>query len=153
MTARVSDVFARRPARSGPPEQSSVLAALAVPLFVVDGDGHFSFANQAAEQFFDSSTANLLGRPLSDMLPEDSPIFGLIRQVREGGYSVSEYGVTIASPKIGTHFVSIDAAALSDRPGSVVVSVPELSNARKIYHPPVPPNPTPSATPPAAPPA
>src|SRR3546814_6056015 len=73
MTARVSDVFARRPARSGPPEQSSVLAALAVPLFVVDGDGHFSFANQAAEQFFDSSTANLLGRPLSDMLPEDSP--------------------------------------------------------------------------------
>ncbi|HEY9538648.1 MAG TPA: ATP-binding protein [Kiloniellaceae bacterium] len=134
MTARVSDVFARRPARSGPPEQSSVLAALAVPLFVVDGDGHFSFANQAAEQFFDSSTANLLGRPLSDMLPEDSPIFGLIRQVREGGYSVSEYGVTIASPKIGTHFVSIDAAALSDRPGSVVVSVHELSIARKIDH-------------------
>src|SRR3546814_6221046 len=62
MTARVSDVFARRPARSGPPEQSSVLAALAVPLFVVDGDGHFSFANQAAEQFFDSSTANQIGR-------------------------------------------------------------------------------------------
>src|SRR3546814_13420474 len=68
------------------------------------------------------------------MLPEDSPIFGLIRQVREGGYSVSEYGVTIASPKIGTHFVSIDAAALSDRPGSVVVSVHELSIARKIDH-------------------
>src|SRR3546814_10115620 len=84
----------------------------------------------SSDLFFDPSTANLLGRPLSDMLPEDSPIFGLIRQVREGGYSVSEYGVTIASPKIGTHFVSIDAAALSDRPGSVVVSVPELSIAR-----------------------
>src|SRR3546814_6948085 len=83
MTARVSDVFARRPARSGPPEQSSVLAALAVPLFVVDGDGHFYFANQAAEQFLDFSTANLLGRPRSDMLPEDSPIFGVIRQDRK----------------------------------------------------------------------
>src|SRR3546814_5101218 len=68
------------------------------------------------------------------MLPEDSPSFWLIRRVREGGYSWSGYGVTIASPKIGTHFVSIDAAALSDRPGSVVVSVHELSIARKIDH-------------------
>src|SRR3546814_11481859 len=84
------------------------------------------------------------------MLPEDSPIFGLIRQVREGGYSVSEYGVTIASPKIGTHFVSIDAAALSDRPGSVVVSVHELSIARKIDPQLVTPNAARSVTPSAA---
>src|SRR3546814_13612676 len=112
MTARVSDVFARRPARSGPPEQSSVLAALAVPLFVVDGDGHFSFANQAAEQFFDSSTANLLGRPLRDMLPEARPIFGLIPQVRQGGSTVSEYAVTIANPKIRTPLVSTSPTSL-----------------------------------------
>src|SRR3546814_7091990 len=86
MTARVSDVFARRPARSGPPEQSSALAALAVPLFVVDGDGHFSFANQAAEQFFDSSTANLLGRPLSALLRSEehtSELPSLMRSSRD----------------------------------------------------------------------
>lgn len=132
--AQVSDLIARRSASSGPPDQASILAALAVPLFVIDEADCFSFVNQAAEQFFDSSTSNLIGRPLGDLLPEDSPIFGLIRQVRESNYSVAEYGVTLAGAKIGSHFVSIDAAALSDRPGSVVVSIHELSIARKIDH-------------------
>src|SRR3546814_16160909 len=63
--------------------QASILAALAVPLFVIDEADCFSFVNQAAEQFFDSSTSNLAGRPLGDLLPDDSPLFGLIRQVRE----------------------------------------------------------------------
>jgi len=134
MMTRVSDLFARSPARGSPPDQASILAALAVPLFVVDDADRLSFVNQAAEQFFDSSATNLVGRPLADILPEDGPIFGLIRQVRESNYSVSEFGITIASPKIGSHFVSIDAAALGDRPGSVVVSVHELSIARKIDH-------------------
>ena len=132
--AKVSDIFARRLTRSGPPDQASILSALSVPLFVVDDEDCISFVNQAAEQFFDSSTTNLIGKPLSNILPEDSPVFGLIRQVRNGTYSVSEYGVTLSSPKIGSHFVSLDANALSDRPGSVVVSIHERSIARKIDH-------------------
>ncbi len=132
--SKVSDLFARTLLRGGPPDQASILAALSVPLFVVDEEDCLSFVNQAAEQFFDSSTTNLLGRPLSEILPEDNPIFGLIRQVREGSYSVSEYGVTISGPKIGSHFVSIDAASLGDRPGSVVLSLHERSIARKIDH-------------------
>ncbi len=131
---KVSDIRARRASRSGPPDQAGILAALSVPLFVVDDQDGISFVNQSAEQFFASSTTNLVGRPLGEILPQDSPVFGLIHQVRDGGYSVSEYGVTISSPKIGSHFVSIDAATLGDRPGSVVVSVHERSMARKIDH-------------------
>jgi len=131
---KVSGILARRSTHSGPPDQASILAALSVPLFVVDDQDGICFVNQSAEQFFASSTTNLVGRPLGEILPQDSPVFGLIHQVRDGGYSVSEYGVTISSPKIGSHFVSIDAAALGDRPGSVVVSVHERSMARKIDH-------------------
>jgi len=132
--AKVSGIFARRSARSGTPDQGSILAALSVPLFVVDDEDRFTFVNQAAEQFFATSATALIGRPLSETLPMDSPALGLIVQVREGGYSVSEYGVTLSGPKIGSHFVSIDAAALGDRPGSVVVSIHERSMARKIDH-------------------
>ncbi|MEQ8357276.1 MAG: ATP-binding protein [Kiloniellaceae bacterium] len=131
---KVSDIFARRAARNGTPGASAILTAMAVPLFVVEGDDHISYVNQAAEQFFASSDANLIGRPLGDVLPEDSPVFGLIGQVRAGGHSVSEFGVTLSGPKIGSHFVSIDAAALNDHPGSVVVSMHERSIARKIDH-------------------
>ena len=132
--AKVSDIFARKSPRSGTPEPGAILSALSVPVFVVDEVDHLCFVNQAAEQFFASSITNLMARPLSDILPEDSPAFGLIRQVREGGHSISEYGVTLSSPKIGSHFVSIDASVISDRPGSVVVSIHERSMARKIDH-------------------
>jgi len=132
--AKVSDILARRAANGGSPDFGNILAAVAVPLFVVDGEGLISFVNLAAEQFFAASATNLVGRPLSEILPEDSPVFGLIAQVREGGHSVSEYGVTLSGPKIGAHFVSIDAAALNDYPGSVVLTIHERSIARKIDH-------------------
>lgn len=134
MKARVTKILARGSEDNGRPESAAVLSALAVPLFVVEPGGCFSFVNQAAEQFFASSRTTLIGRPLLDLLPEDSPVVSLIDQAREGGHSISETGVTLTSPKIGSHFVSIDAAVMADFPGSVVVSIHERSIARKIDH-------------------
>ncbi|WP_420348266.1 two-component system sensor histidine kinase NtrB [Pelagibius sp.] len=132
--SRAAGAFARGSKAGGAPEAGAVLSALSVPLFVVDEDGCISFVNQAAEQFFASSRTTLIGRPLLDLLPEDSPVVALIHQARAGGHSISESGVTLTSPKIGSHFVSIDAALMADLPGSVVVSIHERSIARKIDH-------------------
>ncbi len=132
--ARVSEVFATGRLENGLPDSAAVLTALSVPLFVVDAGSRISFVNQAAEQFFASSRNSLIGRPLLKLLSEDSPVIGLIQQVRDGGYSISETGVTLSSPKIGSHFVSIDAAVMAELPGSVVVSIHERSIARKIDH-------------------
>ena len=134
MIARVTGLFARNSDDPQLPDPGGVLAALSVPLFVVDARSCISFVNQAAEQFFASSRSTLIGRPLLDLLPEDSPVLDLIRQAREGEHSISEAGVTLTGPKIGSHFVSIDAAVLADVPGSVVVSIHERSIARKIDH-------------------
>ncbi|NIA67353.1 PAS domain-containing protein [Pelagibius litoralis] len=137
--AKVTKIFARGDDAQGDrdghlPDSSAVLSALAVPLFVVDATGCISFVNQAAEQFFASSRNSLIGRPLLDLLSEDSPVVGLIHQARAGEQSISETGVTLTGPKIGSHFVSIDAAVMADFPGSVVVSINERSIARKIDH-------------------
>lgn len=132
--SRAAGAIARGSDTGGSPEAGAVLSALAVPLFVVDADGCLSFVNQAAEQFFASSRTTLIGRPLLDLLPGDSPVVALIHQARTGGHSISESGVTLTSPKIGSHFVSIDAAIMADVPGSVVVSIHERSIARKIDH-------------------
>lgn len=132
--ARASEVLAAGSMNGGLPDSAAVLTALSVPLFVVDAGGDISFVNQAAEQFFASSRNSLVGRPLLNLLSEDSPVVGLVQQVRDGGHSVSETGVTLSSPKIGSHFVSIDAAVMTELPGSVVVSIHERSIARKIDH-------------------
>ncbi len=109
-----------------------VLAALPQPVFVVDEAGRIDYANPAAEQFFQSGVAALIGRPLTQVLPADSPVFQLVAQVREGGHSVFEYGISIETPRTGLRHVTVGAAAMAEPPGGVVVSFQERSIARKI---------------------
>ena len=135
MTAR-ADVSAGVSAGGPPPlfpvDAAAVLGALPGPVLVVDAAGAVSYLNPAAEQFFQGGRAALVGRPLARLLPPDSPILGLVEQVRQGGHSVSEYGIAIETPRIGSHFVSVGVSAMPEPAGSVVVSLQERSTARKI---------------------
>ncbi|MCG8357133.1 MAG: ATP-binding protein [Kiloniellales bacterium] len=115
-------------------DASSILNTLPEAVVALDSAERFAYVNQAAEQFFKTSAPGLLGRGLGDYLPQDSPVFGIIRHAREGGHSVSQTGLTIDSPKLGTRFVSIEAAPMSERPDHTVVSLQERSIARKIDH-------------------
>ncbi len=131
MTAR-----APKPATKAPPgipgDPATILSALPGPVLVVDGAGAVAYLNPAAEQFFQGGSAALIGRPLARLLPPDSPIFGLIEQARQGGHSVFEYGITIETPRIGAHFVSVGVSAMAEPAGNVVVALQERSIARKI---------------------
>ncbi len=115
-----------------PGDAAAVLGALPGPVLVVDAAGALTYLNPAAEQFFQGGSAALAGRPLARLLPPDSPILGLVEQVRQGGHSVSEFGITIETPRIGSHFVSLGVSAMSEPAGSVVISLQERSTARKI---------------------
>jgi len=113
-------------------DTSTILAALPQPVFVVDDTDRIDYANPSAEQFFQSGVAALIGRLLEHILPADSPVFHLIAQVRTGGHSVFEYGISIETPRTGPRHVTVGAAAMSEPHGSVVVSFQERSIARKI---------------------
>jgi two-component system nitrogen regulation sensor histidine kinase GlnL len=111
-----------------------VLNALPNVTLVIAPTGQIRYANLAAEQFFDASAATLLERRLDEFLPGDSPLFSLIEQVRTGANSVSEYGMTLQTPRIGDHFVAAQISQLAEQPDCVVVSLHEQSIARKIDH-------------------
>ena len=115
-------------------DETLVLNALPEPIFVIDERGCFAQVNLAAEQFFGAGASALLGRALGEVVPADSPLMDLVAQVRDGRHSVTEYGVTIETPKIGSRYVSIDAAAVTESTGWVVVALKERSIARKIDH-------------------
>ncbi len=127
-TATVAKRGASRPAV----DASAVLAALPDPVLVVDERAAVLFVNAAAEQFFDASAASFLGASLVDMLPADSPVFALIDSVRRSGHSVSEYGVTLDTPRLGAHVMTVQAAPLAEDRGEVVVSLQERTIAQKI---------------------
>ncbi len=128
----------RIPKTSGalPPafDASAVLNSLPNVTLVIGPAGHIRYANLAAEQFFDTSATTLLERRLDELLPPDSPLFSLIEQVRTGANSVSEYGITLYTPRIGDHFVAAQVQQLPEQPDCVVVSLHEQSIARKIDH-------------------
>jgi two-component system nitrogen regulation sensor histidine kinase GlnL len=113
-------------------DAAAVLAALPDPVLVVDAAGVLIYANGAAEQFFDTSASTLLGSPLVQLLPPDSPVFPLIDSVRASGHSVSEYGVTVETPRLGAHVMTVQAAPVAENRAEVVVTLQERSIAHKI---------------------
>jgi two-component system nitrogen regulation sensor histidine kinase GlnL len=110
----------------------AILGALTEAVIVTDGDGVVRYANPAAEQFFVTGRTLLVGHKLSDFIPFDSPLFGLVHQVASTGANVSETGVSIVSPRIGSRFCSIQLMPLGDGENRVVISFLEQSMARKI---------------------
>jgi two-component system nitrogen regulation sensor histidine kinase GlnL len=134
MTAPAVGRLRVAPAAESALDTGLVLNALPTPVLVSDGAGRFAQVNLAAEQFFRTGANALLGRALAEVVPADSPLMALVAQVREAGNSVTEYGVTIETPRIGSHYVSIDAAPVTETSGWVVVSLKERSIARKIDH-------------------
>jgi two-component system, NtrC family, nitrogen regulation sensor histidine kinase GlnL len=122
----------KRVAPSGVVEPHAILAALPAPVLVVDECDRMDYVNAAAEQFFETSAVTLTQCSLADFLPHDSPVFALVESVRHTGHSVSEYGVTLETPKLGPRVVTIMAAPLAEDRQYVVVSLQERSIADKI---------------------
>jgi len=109
-----------------------ILNGLTSAIIAVDENLSILKLNAAAEHFFRSSASNVIGHPLTEFLPADSPLFVLIAQVRHENQAVSEYDVTIETPRIGRHFVNIHAAPMAEQPGVVVLSLHSRSIAEKI---------------------
>jgi two-component system nitrogen regulation sensor histidine kinase GlnL len=112
--------------------QSAILDSLSEAVVVVNGAGTISYANLSAEQFFGVGRARLVSHPLSEFVPEDSPLFSLLEQVLVTGGAVAENGVTLASPRIGNRFCALRLSPIVESDGLVAISLVEQSIARSI---------------------
>lgn len=111
----------------------AVLNALPHPVLTLDEDNGIRDANQAAENFFQSSAAMMARHKLDYFVPFGSPFLSLISQVREGGAPVSEYRVDIGSPRIGAErLVDIYAVPLNEAPGQIAVMLLTRTVTEKI---------------------
>lgn len=113
-------------------DAAPILNAIADAILVVRRDGMVEFANLAAEQFFDLSLAQMRRRKLASLLPPDNPMFGLIDHVFASGKVMREFGLSLETPRIGAHHVTIQAAPIVERPDAVVLTIQPQSIARKI---------------------
>ena len=115
-----------------PPDPGALLSALSVPVVLLDSNNKFRFANQAAEQFLGLSTSQLTAMRLSDLLPEDNPIFALISQVRDVDVTIFDHDMSFESPRLRKHGITVQASPLPEEPGAVVLVLQDASAARAL---------------------
>lgn len=114
------------------PEATALLAALPMPVAVLDGENRFRFVNPAAEQFFGTSLAQVRHMALADLVPADSPIFLLIAQVRAAAVTIVEHDLSLESPLLRKTGITVQAAPLPEEPGSVVLVLQDASTPRAL---------------------
>ncbi|MBF0391453.1 MAG: PAS domain-containing protein [Alphaproteobacteria bacterium] len=124
--------FARKPTAPREVDPALVLNTLAAAVLVLDQDNAVRYVNASAEQLFESGAAHLCTQSLGDLLPIDSPVFSLIEQARGDASAVSEYGVTLDTPRTGHRTVGVQVASMLEEHGWVVLSLVEQSIALKI---------------------
>lgn len=113
-------------------DPSMLLAALAVPVVLIEPDDRFSFANPAAEQFFGMSFSQLRQLRLVDLVNPDSPLRLLIEQVRRDEVTISEYDLTLESQRLHKTGVTVQGTPVPDEPGRVLLSLADNSAARSL---------------------
>ena len=125
-------VVGRRESTPKPPDAAALISAMPVPVVLLDAQNRFRFANHAAEQFLGISVAQLAQLCLSDLVPGDNPIFGLLDQVRHGEATVADHDLTLESPRLRKQGITVLGTPLPEEPGSVLLVLQDASAARAL---------------------
>jgi two-component system, NtrC family, nitrogen regulation sensor histidine kinase GlnL len=106
---------------------SRILDAMSFAVIGLSRRETVTFVNPAAEALLARSAPLLRGRPLTDILPEDSPLLDFIARVRREGGVMSARGIRVASSHIAQ--VELDVTASPDgEDGGLVLT---LSSVRQ----------------------
>jgi len=120
------------PKSDAPPDAAALLAVLPVAAVLVDAEDRFRYANTQAELFFQISAASLATHRLADLLPEDSRLFALIRQVRQFDAPVSDHDLDLESPRLSKRGITATGAPVAEMPGAVLLVLQDGSTAQML---------------------
>ena len=113
-------------------EAAMAVNAISVPVFLVNSADRLVFVNFAAEVFFGGSAGHLHDEPLASFLPEDCPLLGLIAAARRDELSLSDYHMSLDSPRLGQRIVNVQVAPVNENAGHVAISLQEQSVATTL---------------------
>jgi len=122
----------RQRSHNAPPDSATVMAALPVPVVVLDAENRLRFINHAAEQFLGVSAAAATQLGLLDFLAEDNPLFLLIDQVRQHDARVADHDMALEGPRLKRMNIAVQGAPLPEEPGAVLLVLHDATAARAL---------------------
>jgi two-component system nitrogen regulation sensor histidine kinase GlnL len=110
----------------------ALLASVPHPILCIAGAGSVSYANPAAEQFFDTSAALLKRQAFGKLVVPDSPLLQLVAQAQQRGIPASAYGISLMLPRLGERIVDATITPVTEVRDRVLVLLQERSIAMKM---------------------
>ncbi len=107
-------------------------ASLPVPTFLVDGENVISDVNPAAEQFVNTSSKALKGRPLFDQLAIDAPLEDAFSRVRKDQAPLFINNVDVSSGQQAPVQCNVQIAPLVGLPGQILVMMETRQIANRL---------------------
>lgn len=112
---------------------AALLNTLPHPVLLVGPGNRISYANAAAEVFFQMGASLLCRQALEDVVAFGSPLLALVEQARQGASPVNEYHVDLGTPRIGQQqLVDIHAGPVPETEGGILVMLQQRSMAQMI---------------------
>lgn len=117
-----------------PPEGAqAILNAVPMPILCLSPEDGISYANLAAESFFELSLSFLRRQKLTELFAFDSPVVSLVSEVRRRNASVSEHRLPIVPPfSQDERIVDIFALPFNEMEGHILVMMQERTIADKM---------------------
>jgi two-component system nitrogen regulation sensor histidine kinase GlnL len=114
------------------PDTALLLSALPTPVLALDRRGTVRFVNPAAEQFFGSGAAALVGENLARLLLPHSPVLALTDTVWRTGGSIVEYDIPVERPRVPPCSATVQGALVGEGGDLLVLMLHERSMADKM---------------------
>ena len=93
-----------------PPDSAALMAALPVPVVLLDPANRLRFINHAAEQFLGVSSAAAGQLGLADFVAADNPLFLLVEQVRQHDAMVADHDLALEGPRLKRTSIAVQGA-------------------------------------------
>ncbi|MCB9928340.1 MAG: PAS domain-containing protein [Alphaproteobacteria bacterium] len=118
------------------PDASAILEALSAAVLVIDANDVVRQANSSAEQILQTSRHGLIGQRLDALIPADSPLHALARQVRGSVASIADHGIPLETPRVSIPAVSVQLSPVLDADGRdqgwIVLSISPHTIAQRV---------------------
>ena len=115
-----------------PDHSEIILNSLSDALISLDDDNQITYINAAAELLLGNSAKILTRKKLEDIVPFDSPLVALVRQVRGQKAVISEYDINIGNPNIGELNIDVHVSSLMDDNDGILIQLQQRTIAQKI---------------------
>lgn len=111
----------------------SILGVLDHPVILLDSRITIQYVNIAAESFLGRATKQLVGRPLSRVMPESSDWIPVIELARDGGMKTSERGITLRFPRDpNPRIVDLTVTPVGEDGAHLVVTLYETTVSHQV---------------------